>query len=167
MNDSFHITSTQPEVATVPCTAGCHEVMSTIANMVNSQGIDKTTVLNLCLPICYLSIVLHNECAQLCMHMLVCEYWNGTLCVNIDNRGGGWIGNARVRICTSATESATRTRPQHLLAAIANERVLATYLWLPALPFCRVSELRRLLIQPQLSGCQNISEFCHKHYYFE
>ena len=134
MNDSFHITSTQPEVATVPCTAGCYEVMSTnmvnsqgidkttllnlclpicyevkstnmvnsqgidktallnlslpicyevkSTNMVNSQGIDKTTLLNLCLPICYISIVSHNECVQLCVHMLVCEYWNGTLCVN-------------------------------------------------------------------------------------
>ena len=33
--------------------------------------------------------------------------------VTIDNRGGGWVGNACVRICTSATESVTRTRPQH------------------------------------------------------
>ena len=74
----------------------------------------------------------------------------------IDNRGGGWIGNARVRICTSATESATRTRPQHFLAAIANELALEMYLRLPALPSCRGSELRRSLIQPQLSGCQKL-----------
>ena len=83
--------------------------------------------------------------------------------MTIDSREGGWIGNARVWIiylCTSTTESAKMTRPQHFLAEIANELVLAMYLRLPALPFCRSSELRRLLIQPQISGC-NISEFCH------
>ena len=39
------------------------------------QGIDNTALFNLCLPICYISIVSHNECVQLCVHMLVCEYW--------------------------------------------------------------------------------------------
>ena len=61
-----------------------------------------------------------------------------------------------VRICTSATESATRTRPQHFLVALANELVLEMYLQLPALPSCRGSELRRSLIHPQLSGCQKL-----------
>ena len=58
--------------------------------------------------------------------------------------------------CTSATESVIRICPQSFLAAIANELVLAIYLRLPTLPFCIGSELRRLLIQPQLSGCQKV-----------